>query len=507
MTADEVEIRQATAAGDRVKEFSNGSILGLPEPTDGIQENALRFLWPGTVTMSAERAYQIWHGLAHHVGNGQDALGNKVLDDAWKVKDNESGETFFIDSLTFGPVRMVVRDVWTNVYPLVVKPCPLLETPAVRAALHRVADAAKELRGHYRFFGYTRAAAGLDSWKVGPPMLETEKPDPASPCTGVKPLVPVRDGDTLPMVCSSIIWLAVHLVNDWAETAKPPYPRIILDGRPQLSHFDAGGDYGRSMCKSFYLRKLVIDKINSQTPDGLYFYSKDERADAAKWLYDYWVKTVRDEIDKALPGLFASLGIGVGVGLTVQKLLALLTSWNAGAVAVLLGFTPLFPDVGRIELELGLQEPPDTRRELLIEGKRDLVNRYAIGEDWWAHPQFVLEPALIGLDCFPDEPEFTEQRKASIAQPRRRQEQVDDWGQADLQCVLEIQNERSIKVMYKARLKDDDDDWQDEGTFSVPPKVNNADPGMPKVIDLVRSEMAWPVRAHIEFTVHNNHAP
>jgi hypothetical protein len=165
------------------------------------------------------------------------------------------------------------------------------------------------------------------------------------------------------------------------------------------------------------------------------------------------------------------------------------------------------PDVGAIELELYLQEPPDTRREVLIEGKMDLVNRYAIGKDWWAHPQFVMEPALIGLDYFPDEPEFTDQRKASMAQPRGQQEQVDDWGQAELQCVLEIQNDRSIKVTYKARLKeDDDDDWQDEGFFSVPPKANNADPGVPKIIDLVRSEMAWPMRAHIDFTVHNNHA-
>lgn len=678
MTADEVEIRQAAAIGDRVEKFYNGSILGLDDaPTDGIQENALRFLWPGTLTQSAERAYQIWHGMGNHVANGQDALGNKVLDDAWKVKDNESGESFFVNTLTCGPVRMIVRGVWTNVYPLVVKPCPLLETPAVRAALHRVADAAKELRGYYSFFVYTHAAAGLDSWKVGPPMLEAEKPDPASSCIGVKPLVRVRAGDTIPMVCSAFIWLAVHLVNDRAATANPPYPRIILDGRPQLYHFDAGGDYGRGMCNSFFPRMPAIDKINSQTPDGLYFYSKEERAKAAKWLYDYEVKKVRDKLDEELPGLLASLGIGVGVGLTVQKLLALLTSWNAGAVAGLLGFTPLFleelivlisdmpddlanqicnafafdrcettakdddnwknpgvryavspdniinswapptlhedpavlhglygynqrliprmpefvrnppppstwqisqgfvpvrrgrvlfqgkgvhgasvrvgcvqfmtgpdgffpqgqqlpsgrywavakyvhpktgflleskgeavtvPDVGGVELELGLQEPPDTRREVLIEGKMDLVNRYAIGEDWWAHPQFVLEPALIDLDYFPDEPEFAEQRKASMAQPRGRGEQVDDWGHAELQCVLEIQNDRSIKVTYKARLNAGDDDWQEEATFFVPPKADNANPGMPKVIDLVRSEMAWPVRAHIEFTVHNNRA-
>jgi len=88
MTADEVEVRQATAVGDRVEKFYNGSILGLSEaPTDGIEEHALRFLWPGTITQSVERAYQIWHGKSHNSGGGLDSLGNKVLDDAWKVKD------------------------------------------------------------------------------------------------------------------------------------------------------------------------------------------------------------------------------------------------------------------------------------------------------------------------------------------------------------------------------------------------------------------------------------
>ena len=29
----------------------------------------------------------------------------------------------------------------------------------------------------------------------------------------------------------------------------------------------------------------------------------------------------------------------------------------------------------------------------------------------------------------------------------------------------------------------------------------------PLIIDLVRSEMAWPVRAHIEFTITNDRAP
>jgi len=37
-----------------------------------------------------------------------------------------------------------------------------------------------------------------------------------------------------------------------------------------------------------------------------------------------------------------------------------------------------------------------------------------------------------------------------------------------------------------------------------PALANNTDPGETKVIDLVRSELAWPVRSHIEFMIHND---
>jgi hypothetical protein len=680
MTADEVEIRQATAIGDRVEQFYNGSILGLEDaPTDGIQEHALRFLWPGTVTQSVERAYEIWHGVGHHAGGGLDSLGNRVLDDAWKDKDEVSGKSFFVDSMSFGPVRMQVDGDWKTVFPLVVKPCPLLETPTVRAALHRVADAAKDLRGHYRFFAYTRADCGLDQWRFGPRMLEADMPDPASGCAGVRPLVPVREGDTVPMVCSSFVWLAVQLANQRAAAANPPLPPIILDGRPDRPHYNAGGNYGQSMCASDFVRRPDAGKLDGQTLDGLYFYNTEERLRAAKWLHAYQVKKVRDKLDEELPGLLASLGIGAGVGLTVHKLLTLLTAWNAGAVATLLGLTPALleelivltsdmpddlanqivnafasdacetaakdsdawtspgdgyavspdnilhswapptpfpgnraihglyganqevilrppalvldppppstwqisqgfsvmrdgrvtfegvgvqgalvrigcteimtgpggyippntmypsgrywavasyvdpktglllesrgeavevPEGGALSIELELQEPPDTRRRVLIEGRMDLVNRYAIGKDWWGHPEFAMRVALLGLDYFPDEPEFAERRKAAQAQPRGRQERVDDWGHAELYTVLEIQPDRSVLVNYQARLKKDNDDpWQVTGSITAPPKGRHTEPGVTQVIDLVRSEMAWPVRAHIELTVHNDRAP
>jgi hypothetical protein len=41
----------------------------------------------------------------------------------------------------------------------------------------------------------------------------------------------------------------------------------------------------------------------------------------------------------------------------------------------------------------------------------------------------------------------------------------------------------------------------------VPPKTSPSDSPVTAVIDIVRSEMAWPVPAHIEFGVDNDIAP
>jgi hypothetical protein len=52
----------------------------------------------------------------------------------------------------------------------------------------------------------------------------------------------------------------------------------------------------------------------------------------------------------------------------------------------------------------------------------------------------------------------------------------------------------------------EDDPWHFMEDTIVPPKVDNSEPGLPFTFDLVRSEMAWPVRAHVELIVHNNRA-
>jgi hypothetical protein len=165
------------------------------------------------------------------------------------------------------------------------------------------------------------------------------------------------------------------------------------------------------------------------------------------------------------------------------------------------------PAGGGIGQSFDLEEPPDTRRWVWVEGHMDLVNRYAVGKDWWDHPEVNMKPAYLGLDYFPDLPEFQQQRAESLKQTRGESHQVDDWGQAEVQCDMEIQNDKSIKMTCRGRLKEKaDEPWQEEHVFFVPPKANNSDPGFSHVMDLVRSEMAWPVRAHIELIVHNNRA-
>ncbi len=164
---------------------------------------------------------------------------------------------------------------------------------------------------------------------------------------------------------------------------------------------------------------------------------------------------------------------------------------------------PLF---GSAYVDFELEEPPDTRREVIVAAHMDLVNRYAIGEDWWGHPDCEPEVVYLGLDMFPpDNPAFDEIRQKSLRGKVGKSEQVDDWGQAQFECDLEIQPDRSIKFVCRARLKEDaDDDWQHEDTFVVAPKVLETDPSYTHVIDLVRSEDAWPVRAHIVLTIDNN---
>ena len=671
MTRDQVEFRQATASAPRLKAFPHYagtegdpgvSLKFVPAlgtaPTDGFQEIPLRNGWPGTVTQSVENAYLTW--ASHPMV--KDADGKDVPDAAFSALDAGSGQRFFIDDVTFGPVQMEVRGNTKTVHPIIVKPCPTLETDAVRSALSRVARAAEDLRGHYRFYGYTKAAIGMDKDFFGFRTLETEVPDPDGYCTGKRRLIDVIE--TIPMVCSSFPWLAVQKAN--AER-----PTIMLDGRNQgrnpspLTH----------ECGSFFARQPFIDKIDANTLDGLYFYGKDERLIAARWLHAYLKNDVLQTISEStdlLDQINALFG-GSSTAWDIWNILKLLATVSMPQVLIILDIssevlnelvvlltdTPddvatqianafandncnytakdseawempgegyaVSPDniinswapptsedsenihglygyneraivrppellsnppppstwqisdgVGSMEGKVTVEnvgvhgakvrvgcrkwvtessggfirqdlpsgkywaaasylhptsgllleakgrpvtitaggghgeqfeEPLDSRRHVWFEGHMDLVNRYAVGKDWWGHPFVTMKPAFLGLDYFPDEPEFAVQRTNSLKQQRGDAHKVDDWGDAEVQCDLAIQPDRAMAVTVRLRLKEiPDDPWQHEEVFRVPPKASNGDPGFAITLDVVRSEMAWPVRAHLELLIHNDRA-
>lgn len=205
-----------------------------------------------------------------------------------------------------------------------------METPAVRNALGRVADACKELRGHYRFYAYTAADVGLDPSKRGPAMTEPLVPEPGCPNLKVLP-TPYTVG----MVCSTFIWLAVDLVNKRANPAQGQ-PRIVLDGRPR------GWTPKPNACKEFFKIDPTIDKATSQTPDGLYDYSKQERGRAGSWLYDYIYQCeVIKEIDESteLQDQLDKLFKGSSTSWTIWKIAKLLTLFSPVQVGLILEIT------------------------------------------------------------------------------------------------------------------------------------------------------------------------
>jgi len=166
MSKDHIQIRHSTGSDDWLKDHLAGSVLGN-KGTDGFDPQALKYLWPGTVTQSVDNAYY-----------GE-----------W-LSSPDTG-MYRIADFSFAPD---LSDSSTIIYPIVVKPNPFDETATVRRTLHDIADAALAINGHYRLYCYTKpeialgsdGVAGADAgWAVG----------------------------TLATVCSSFIWLAAQHAN------------------------------------------------------------------------------------------------------------------------------------------------------------------------------------------------------------------------------------------------------------------------------------------------------
>lgn len=129
MTKNRVEVTQSTGSKKYLENHYNGA---FGQPTDGFEEQALRYLWPGLHTSSIQHAF---------VG-GDDA----TTDPDGKIQDVRG----------FARGRARCQGDANIIYPRVMKPAPEYEV-ATRPVLHAIADAAKLVDSHYRFSLYSDA--------------------------------------------------------------------------------------------------------------------------------------------------------------------------------------------------------------------------------------------------------------------------------------------------------------------------------------------------------------
>jgi hypothetical protein len=158
------------------------------------------------------------------------------------------------------------------IYPMLVQPHPSL----ARAALEPLRYAAEELKkivAHYRFFSYSDAGIALNPAYNAPP-------------TGAWGGWGVGwAANSIAAVCSSIVWAAVQAANT----------RLVADGKRRIE-LEGEGE--------------LEDNRLAADPDGLYHYTVEERADAAKALFEFTHDRVAKEVRKAvddLPGLATTL--------------------------------------------------------------------------------------------------------------------------------------------------------------------------------------------------------
>lgn len=360
MIADYDLIRHTTAVPKwlTAEEYYTGSVLGVKAPADGLTPDHVQFGWPGSVTQSAEQAFLAdRYGGLTPPGLPGPYTGSDLLD-----KESPSGKRYTVAALSFDPVS----DDGKTWYPaLVVKPCPLLETPEVVAALNRVADEATKIFAHYRFYCYT---SGLivddpDYWGLASEMPAAvpdwdpvamkwvDWSDPAK----VKWVTTA----TAPGVCSTSIWQAVQHAN------KSGPPNIVLDwaATPTDALNEAGGD----------CRRALPPEWAADTPkgiDGLYAYPSDSRSKAANWLHDSLSQEVFDSLKASLAGeggvkkVLADAIDDIGRG-------AFIVAAEAGAAALVAALIPLGGAVAAV-LDIALAEQ---LIELLYDMPEDIANQ------------------------------------------------------------------------------------------------------------------------------------
>jgi hypothetical protein len=331
MVGDYNLVRHATMAQPRLVKaepgrFMTGEFFGVRAPADGFQWDAVKYGWPGTITQSVEDAfYTGFNTINPDTGRpynpqgdyfalnpdkpplpypGPDAEKEALL--KWECQQRFADPEFPQDEpygITNLPSKPAYRlDTGELIHPIVVKP-PLAFNgdPLVRAILHRVADEAERIDGHYRLYAYTDAAIALDPDMFGPAATDAiwqGRAPGAAWCAG-----------TRPVVCSSFIWTAVQLANK-------KLPRIILEGD---------------------ITESPDELLATPTVDGLYRYLTDERRKAGKALHVFLSERVRRDVYLGLQKFEHENRLEIDLAQIGLAALVTLLAGPAAAAAALLG--------------------------------------------------------------------------------------------------------------------------------------------------------------------------
>ncbi|HEY5198221.1 MAG TPA: hypothetical protein VIJ51_14470 [Solirubrobacteraceae bacterium] len=169
VTASHDQLTHCTASQEWLEDHPIGwPVIAANQPIHGFESDAVKYGWPGAVTQTVEQA---------------------VAQQDLRAQDN--GLWYRLEQdFSVLPPSPVPAGVFMLVPPLVVKPDPMRETPAVRRQLVTVADdaCANTGRAHYRFYTFTEPRIGADPAWVA-------RPDKG------------WAAGTFPACCSSFIWL------------------------------------------------------------------------------------------------------------------------------------------------------------------------------------------------------------------------------------------------------------------------------------------------------------
>lgn len=209
MTKNYVEVRQSYGETNYLMNHPNG-VAG--QPTNGFQEHALRYLWPGTITNSVDEAFS-------------GGAGRQLSD--------PDGNSYAI--LGFAPDQVRCNGDANVIYPRVVKPAPENEA-LVRPRLQQAADLSKNIGGHYRFYEYSNAEDTAASDPNGP--QSTPEPNNGSGFGAGNPMY-----GPVPTVCSAFVRFALKAAGaDLDKDKNLPQPSSVTNNPPEGIFYYSPGD-------------------------------------------------------------------------------------------------------------------------------------------------------------------------------------------------------------------------------------------------------------------------